>query len=732
MASKSGKASIVITGDTAQAIAALEALGIKAEETSGKVDAAFGDRLAGSLDRTGNIFSKLGNSITGLGLPFGETFSKMGDKIESADTKGQKFLSTISAVGKVSAVAAAVGLAVVATESVKMGENFQKATTSLAANAGISSKAAANIGYTFLDTAGKTIYSGLQITQAYSNVAAQLGTVQGHALDSKQAMTVMSAAMDLAEGSGTDLTSATQSLAAVMQVYHKNAGDAASVSDVLFNTSRLTDTSLSSVAQTVDRLHGRLGAATPSLSQISGLMLDLAEKGVTGRQAMSGLSTAMTGLLAPSTAQKNILEEMGVTVFNAQGQFVGMGSVIQQLQPKFAGMTAQQQDLTAKTLFGAQAYQGMLQVIQGGVGGFNAATAAVDKTGSAHAAAAVQAKTLQHQMETMKSTMEDLGTKLGLVLIPALQSFGKILASVIGWMDSHQGVVKALVITLGTLAAALIAVGVAGFIAENVLTLGVGVAVAGLIIGAVELVEHWNAVIKFLRSDMGTLVVLILGPLAPLALLALHWQQVWQGIQVVTGQVVSTIINQVKNMGNVFFTMIEGILGAASHLPFVGHYFAEANDAIKGYQAEFDASLSGIANGFASWGATAGNQFASGVGAGLTKALQNTQNVNAAVAAGEEGAMHKVAGYAEGGIITKPTLAMVGEAGYPEIIIPLKKGMGQLNDSSKPLPSGIAAAINGQSGKSGSSMQNTFVFNTQADPNQIASEITWELGRLVS
>jgi SLT domain-containing protein len=48
----------------------------------------------------------------------------------------------------------------------------------------------------------------------------------------------------------------------------------------------------------------------------------------------------------------------------------------------------------------------------------------------------------------------------------------------------------------------------------------------------------------------------------------------------------------------------------------------------------------------------------------------------------------KIAGLAEGGIVTKPTLAMVGEGGEPEAVIPLSK-MGQMGGG------GINITING-------------------------------------
>lgn len=48
---------------------------------------------------------------------------------------------------------------------------------------------------------------------------------------------------------------------------------------------------------------------------------------------------------------------------------------------------------------------------------------------------------------------------------------------------------------------------------------------------------------------------------------------------------------------------------------------------------------------------------------------QNTHWLNADVAA------RILSAYAEGGIVTKPTAALIGEAGYPEAVIPMKDGI---------------------------------------------------------
>ena len=43
----------------------------------------------------------------------------------------------------------------------------------------------------------------------------------------------------------------------------------------------------------------------------------------------------------------------------------------------------------------------------------------------------------------------------------------------------------------------------------------------------------------------------------------------------------------------------------------------------------------------------------------------------------------KLPAFAEGGIVTKPTIGLIGEAGYPEAVIPLKQGIQNIVDTSK-------------------------------------------------
>ena len=209
------KVTVILAGSAAGLVKSFEEASVAADASSKEMSAAF----AVSGEKVGNVFTKLGKATAGIPI-LGSTFTKMGESVEGADTKSGKFFQTLSNVGKIATVAVAAGIVAVGAESVKLAEKYQTATATLQGSANISAGAAKQIGDAFLGTGFKTVFSAQQQMQAYSGVAAQLGTIQGKALDAAQASQFMAAAGDLAEGSNTDLNTTTAALAATMQAFH--------------------------------------------------------------------------------------------------------------------------------------------------------------------------------------------------------------------------------------------------------------------------------------------------------------------------------------------------------------------------------------------------------------------------------------------------------------------------------------------------------------------------------
>lgn len=95
--------SIKITGNVTEALAAMDKLGLKVEETAAKTES----KLGGASHRVGGVFSGLGQKLGQFGIPFSESLDKIGEKFSDVETKGKGFASNFAQVGQ----AAALGLA---------------------------------------------------------------------------------------------------------------------------------------------------------------------------------------------------------------------------------------------------------------------------------------------------------------------------------------------------------------------------------------------------------------------------------------------------------------------------------------------------------------------------------------------------------------------------------------------------------------------------------------------
>ena len=542
---------VLVTADTAQALAKMEEVAAVSDEAAVESDSALG----GAAASTGNMFERLGAKLEGWGIPFGSSVSKMGENLSEAETKGQKFGSALQSVGKVALIGLAAAAAGAAAESMKMADEFDKASNSIAANAGISQRAAKGIADSFLDAAGGTLYSGTQVAQAYAGVAAQLASVQGHALNAAQATGVMRQAMLLSEATGGDLNGTTAALAKTMQAFGVSSSGAADAANVLFTSARVMGTDVGSVAQQFQRLHSQLGVMTPPLGQVGALLEDMATHGESGRQglsaASSGLNTMLTASegvikaqqlqqaifaqMSPSlralvdrykegdisqktfttdtqalgqqqqvlasqwnsagtavqTAQ-NKLAVMGITVDNAQGQFVGMASVIGQLHDKIQGMTQAQALATLSQSLGSTAASKMLLTIEAGPAAYEKAVAAMNHHNATAEAAQKATANLDDQFKIIGKDVEDLGIKVGEVLLPPFET-------AVGFLTGHLWIFAALAAVIG--GALVIAIGAytvslaTAAVAQIAATWEIMLIVAGvalLVAGILLLVTHWR------------------------------------------------------------------------------------------------------------------------------------------------------------------------------------------------------------------------------------------------
>ena len=333
---------------------------------------------------------------------------------------------------------AAAAVVAVGVVSLDAASKYESATNQIAAQEGISTKAAKQVGDAFLNTGMTTTFTGQQIAQAFAGVAGQAKTVEGHALTASQSLDLMRSSMDLAEASGTSLGSATKDTVKVIQSFGLNISQSPLVSDVLFNAARSTGQSVDGMAQSLARARSAMGSAAPSVQQMGGFLLDLTQHGETGRAAMSVMNSAFTGLINPSAKVTAEQKALGLSFINTKtGALDPLNQIIAEVAPKIAGMGNAQATATLKALgFGSSASK-LVATIQAGPAAFNAATTAVDAHGSSAKAAETATKGLKETFEKVKASVDDVVVKLGEKLMPTVEQVGKTIARVANEIMQH-------------------------------------------------------------------------------------------------------------------------------------------------------------------------------------------------------------------------------------------------------------------------------------------------------
>lgn len=470
----------------------------------------------------------------------------MSGAFTAAGLDADKLGANFTKMGKdVSFAAVAVG-AIVTYETAKMGLAYGSTTAAIAANANISVDSAKKISNAFLATGGSVTFNAQEMASAFSPIAGQLNAIEKGALNTHTSMMFMNAAMNLSSASGEQLSQDTQSLTDVMQTYGLQVDKVNSVSDILYNTSRLTANSTTELSATMDRLHSRLGQVMPSLSDTSGLMYDLAQHGASGTRGTNMISGALTTLLSRSANVSSMLEKLGLNAdsfVGPNGKFVGMSDAIGILQPRLAALPQDMQLLAEKTLFGSAAQQVMGQVVLAGVPAYDSARAAVTKLNVVQNAAAKQTRSTAGQIDIIKAQMHDWGITIGDWVLPKLVTLGK-------WMEKNKPIVIGLGVIIATvLVAAMVAWVVsilstaAAFVVLNASTFGLLGVLALAVVAFVLVATHWKLLWSVIKSAFDTVwhyldgilhndfVRAIFMPITALVFLGTHWKAVWGGIK---------------------------------------------------------------------------------------------------------------------------------------------------------------------------------------------------------
>lgn len=661
----------------------------------------------------------------------GKTDSSLKNACMTADKNLAALGKTAKSAGKVvagAAVAAATAVGTMGVAAVKAAAEYEtqlaNVSTLLTGTEAEIAARTAEIGNEILDVSNRTGVATENLTDGMYQVISAFG-------DSADAAKILETAAKSAAAGNATTTDSVNLLSAVTKGYGDTSAEAVQkAADLSFATVRLGQTSFPELAASMGKVIPLASTLGVEQEQLFGAMATLT--GVTGSTAevVTQLKATMQGFLSPSKNMTAVLESLGYESGQALLESEGLQGALEALKG-----AVNNDELAFAGLFSSVEAQTAVLAMAGNQSENLASKTAemYEAVGAANAAFEKQTDTLAYDIQMIKNLGANFLTQLGTNILPYVRELAEVplplvttaleragdyvtgtiipaAKTAVGWVKENKDMILTLAKAAGVAVATFKTLQTAGRAVSAFKSLNT-IFSAGVKNGGA-----FGTVIKLLGGKFTVIIAVVAAVAAAFMVLWNRsekfrtavmsiWQQVQPLLQAMGNMVtmVGTALAPVlSNLANTVLAGLETAFVALS--PYIQSVIGILTNLIEFvtnvFSGNWSAAWQNIVNIF-------GNVFGmivnlakvpiNAVISAINWVLSKINSISVTIPDWVPGVGGKTLGFniptipalAAGGVATAPTLAMIGEGGEPEAVLPLSKLAALLDEwSKKPKPGG--------------------------------------------
>ncbi len=520
-------------------------------------------------------------------------------------------------------------LAIMGDVSEDLRVRMEGAARSVAKELGLSHKEAAE-SFFFLASAG---------LDAEQSIAA-LPQVAKFA---KAGMFDMATATDLA-------TDAQSALGLTVKDANENLTNLTRVTDVFVKANTLANATVEQFASAITSKAGvALRNVNKDIEEGVAVLSVFADQGVKGEAAGVLLTRTLEGLTDNARKNSKAFADFNIEVFDSQGEMKNLADITRDMEKAFEGMSTEQKSAAVSQLgFSKLAKQGVLQML-----GFSDAIQGFEKDlrnsgNTTEEVANKQMAAFSEQVKILKAEFVDLAIEFGPIIIDQfLKPLMEILKGIAERFSNLSEEQRHQIVMFLAIAAAI----------------GPLLIIAAKLILAIKAIG--TALIFLTMNPIGLTILAITGLILIGIALVKNWDRIREKFIEIFQNIKDGVITRFTDLREKFIEIVESLPAPVKIM---------ANLVISYWNAILvgvERVVNGIANGINRIPAFTVPRFVPNIG-GQTFSPPRMSGVN----------FPRIPMLADGGIVTRPTIAMIGEAG-PEAVIPLsgsnrRSGMGSV------------------------------------------------------
>lgn len=430
--------------------------------TSADKLADSGRKVGTQLDQTSVKSDKLGTSLsrttkqtTGLG----DGLTKSQSKLAAFDKTLARIDRRADDIGRVSNAFLGIGTAAVVGVglAVKAYADFDSAISAVAATGDDARKNLDALRAAALQAGADTAFSATEAAAGVENLI-KAGVSAQDVLGGG-----LKGALDLAAAGSLDVATAAEIAATAMTQFGLNGSDVPHIADLLAAAAGKAQGEVSDMAQALAQSGLVADQFGLSIEETTGTLAAFASAGLLGSDAGTAFKTMLTQLANPSKESAALMRDLGITAYDAQGQFVGITNLAGQLEDNLKNLAPAQRDQALAQIFGNDALRAANVLMTQGEGGIKKWIEAVNDSGYAADTARTKLDNLKGDLEALKGALETALIGAGEGVDAPLRQLVQGLTEIINaWNDLDSETKQAVVSIVATVGGVLLAVWVLG------------------------------------------------------------------------------------------------------------------------------------------------------------------------------------------------------------------------------------------------------------------------------
>ncbi len=375
----------------------------------------------------------------------GEKLKTVGDNISSA---GQKLLPVTAGV-------TALGTAAVSTAA-----NFESSMSQVQATMGITKDAMSTVNGESVNTmdtlsalakkmGSETAFSASECAEALNYLA-----LAGY--DTQQMCDTLPTVLNLAAAGGIDLAAASDMVTDAMSALGMGVDEAGTMVDQMAKTASTTNTSVAQLGEGILTIGATAKTVKGGTAELNTALGILANNGIKGAEGGTHLRNVILSLQNPTDKAAACMEQLGLDVYDSEGNMRSLNDILGDLNTSMDGMTAAEKSNIIGQIFNKTDLSSVNALLANtGTTWDELQQSIIDSGGAAQQMADTQLDNLQGQITILKSALEGLAISFGELLLPAIKMIVGWVQQFVDWLNGMDEGTKKVITTVALLAAAL-------------------------------------------------------------------------------------------------------------------------------------------------------------------------------------------------------------------------------------------------------------------------------------